>query len=183
MLALSATSFHGCIAEWRGRSEGTIELTSGMTRVDAQRRSTIPLLEYGDSNYYFDFVLAGESLRFRHLNLYGITWNGGVVEHFTALSEKHVWTETRRDVQRAEQLLLARGWIRDRDTQPMSTLTDNAREAAHSVYYDTAIRRTFYNKGNLQVEISACGEPGGMPWYRFANEPRMFWLVVGVYPR
>jgi len=171
------------MAEWRGVSEGTINLTVGMTRAEAQRRSTIPLGDYGGSAYYFDFVLAGEALRFKGINVYDIGWENGKIEKFSALSEKQTWSQARHDAQRAEMLLLERGWKRDPQTHAMSTLTDNARDAANAVNYDTSIRRTFYEKGDLQIELSACGEPGGIPWYRTSRDQQIFWHAVAVYKR
>jgi len=179
LIALSTSSIHGCIAEWRGRSEGTVNLTVGMTRAEAQRRSTIPLNTYGDSEHYFDFVLAGEALRFRGNDLYSISWKDEKVEDFDTLSADKTWAETRHDVQRAETLLLERGWKRSADSDTMSTLPESARTAANAVNYDTSIRRTYYEKGNLQISLRACGH-GKIPWYRNARTAEKFWHGVGV---
>jgi len=179
LFVLSTTSLHGCIAEWRGRSEGTVNLTVGMTRDEAQRRSTIPLNTYGDSDHYFDFVLAGEALRFRGNDLYSISWKDGKVEDFSTLSADQTWAEARHDVQRAEALLLERGWKRNQDMEGMSTLPESARAAANAVNYDTSIRRTFYEKGDLQLELTVCGH-GKIPWYRIARDAEKFWHSVGV---
>jgi hypothetical protein len=54
----------GDIARITGRPEGTITLRPGMTRADATRQSTIKLNTFGDSGRFFDFVLAGDGIRF-----------------------------------------------------------------------------------------------------------------------
>ena len=175
--------FHGCIAEWRDQSEGTINLTTGMSRSEAQRRSSIRLLEVGSDDYYYDFVLAGEALRFHSMHRYAVQWQDGRVDYFKAFSTYRQWADARHDVQRAEQLLLQRGWTRSPiGKDGMADLPASARDAADAVNYDTSIRRCFFYKGDKLIDLEVNGLTGGMPWYRFANEPKMFWYVIGVYP-
>jgi hypothetical protein len=176
------TSCHGCVAQWRDKSEGTISLTAGMTRAEAQRRSTIPLREYGDSNYYFDFVLAGESLRFHGNSLYSISAEkDGRISGFSALSANQTWSEARHDIQRTERMLLERGWKRDVQLESMDSLPTGARAAGNGVNYDTSIRRVWYYKGDRMVELTVAGLWGGIPWYRIPATAKSFWRVVGIY--
>ena len=142
-----------------------------MTHAEAQRRSTIPLSYYGGSSYYFDFVLADESLRFRGNEVYGVMWDKEVLTSFEALSAHQSWAETRHDLIRAEELLLARGWKRDKDMRSMTKLPESASDARSAINYDTSIDRAFYYKGPLMIELSACGYG------------RDFWRTVGVYRR
>lgn len=182
VLTLISSSCHGCIAEWRGKSEGTINLSPGMSRNEAQRRSSIPLAQYGSSDYFFEYVLAGESLRFRKMISYAVTWENGRIDRFQAQSSYKQWAEARHDIERAEQLLLQRGWTRSAQGRPgMAGLPDSARDAADEVNYDTSIRRCFYYKGDKLIDLDVNGLTGGLPWYRFANEPNMFWYVIHVY--
>jgi len=181
MMVVLATGCSGDIARWTGRSEGTISLNAGMTRAEVQRRSTIALNQYGDSGRLFDFVLDGETLRFRGCMMYAVTsTDNGRITAFSFASANQSWPETLRDARRIDELLLKRGWRHDPRTRTVASLPTNPRDAAGRITDSGAIDAFWYYKGDRGLTLTVSGLWGGIPWYRSANGAKVFWRAMDI---
>jgi hypothetical protein len=178
LFALSCDS--GQIARWTGRSQGTVSFTAGMTRQEAQRLSTLEFNEYGDSMHYFDFVLAGESIRIPGCVLYGYSLSQGRIEYGSVATADESWPELLRKAREIETQLLAHGWKRDPRTNTLASLPTNPHDAAERITGSGAIDAFDFVKGNMSVRITPSGHWGGIPWWRRASRAKVFFHFVGV---
>jgi len=161
-----------------GRSEGTIQLNAGMTKDQAQRRSTIKLNEYGDSGRLFDFTLANEPLQLRGCTQYSIDTKNGVIEGFSVATQNVAWKHVRQGALDIEATLLAHGWKRDPRFQLVATLPTSPRDAAKRITDSGVIDSFGYAKGNVGLRLTVAGLWGGIPFYRDANRAKVFWRSI-----
>src|SRR5687768_12466040 len=89
--ALLLAACTGDIARWTGRSEGTFSFDPGMTRSEAQQRSTIKINQYGDQGRFFDVVLATERIRFKGCVEYATSTKDDRITMLDFDSEKESW--------------------------------------------------------------------------------------------
>jgi hypothetical protein len=129
LAACSADDLH----RFAGVPQGTLVVGLGMPMSEVARRSTVKLHKlptlgltsgsYADGNAYFDFELAGSSLRFHGCSMYSIDFEGpdetvtGINVHITA--SRHRWPALQRELRETAAKLKADGWEPwHRDGQP-----------------------------------------------------------------
>lgn len=128
--------------------DGTICLAPGMSRAEAQRLSTITLNQFGDSGRDFDFVLAGDGIRFKHCVEYAISTDAnGRIEDFNVHTANESWEALRREVNLAEKLLLARGWRYAPGSRTVASMKDIRTDSG-------ALDAYRFVKGDLELTLT-----------------------------
>jgi hypothetical protein len=177
--AVVSMGCRGDIARWTGKPEGTICLRPGMSRQTAQRNSTIRLNTYGDSGRFFDFVLAGESIRFRGCVQYMLSDGpGGRISLMAFDSANESWPDLLRALRQTEKVLLERGWSYAPGSPKIDSLPVNARDAP--ITSSGAIDAFHLVKGDLSLTITPSGLWSGVPKWRSQRRARVFWRSMTI---
>jgi hypothetical protein len=164
----------GDIARWTGKPEGTICLRPGMSRQTAQQNSTIRLNTYGDSGRFFDFVLAGDSIRFRGCVQYMLSDGPeGRISLMAFDSANESWPDLLRALRQTERVLLQKGWSYAPGSHKVDSLPVDARDAP--ITSSGAIDAFHFVKGDLSLTITPSALWSGLPKWRSQKRAKVFW--------
>ncbi|MGZ8830936.1 MAG: hypothetical protein ACXW2Q_11240 [Thermoanaerobaculia bacterium] len=175
----------GTVARWTDRSEGTIWIAPGMTREQVERRATTRMGQYGDSGRFVDFVLAGEGMRLRGIQMFMLTsGKAGPVESVSMITANETWPDLVRAAKRTESILIARGWKPAPGQRGVESLTSDPRDAAADVTGSGAIAGASFtwSKGRQEFTLAAGGLWSGIPWWRYARGAKVFWRNMTYVP-
>jgi hypothetical protein len=172
----------GDVAQWRGRSMGTLVAAPGLSLEDVQRRSTVKLSHihegtYGSSGVFFDFEVEGQGLRFPGCNLYNVDTREGRVTTLHVTSVREPWPALTAALTDTAARMQELGWQR-RFT--LSELGDWRSKEARQVGTSSSgtVAAFQWTKGDLLLGFGIARKWSPIPFWRRANQAPWFWHTV-----
>jgi hypothetical protein len=143
-----------------------------MSRADAARQSTMKLNTFGDSDRFFDFVLAGDGVRFAGNTQYMISEDSrGRIESFSFASANESLPRLLARLTQTEADLLRAGWRYDSGSPRVASFPRKAEDVRRTD--SGAIDAFRFVKGDLMLTVTPYAKWGG-------RRPKVFWRSMNV---
>lgn len=176
----------GDVTPWKRKSQGTIVINTGMKERDVLRESTLKGLQpygeigsavaYGGSDSVFDFVLAGEELRFHGCILYSFDVEKTPERRVKSLSmhgPDESWREMVPGLLEVDKRLQANGWNPIGRCESIEEWTRQKPRDVVVTPSGTSEAWTWI-KGSREFTLSAKKSWGGIRWWQNSVNARVF---------